>query len=103
MLHKNKAIPEVGTSYQQMRKQYDPKLDDNQLRKLLIGKQFLTNQGVHVSTRFRHSRNRLLNKHTKYDNQHESSSSAGDTNPARSMKKSSSTLLKAAAGKDKVR
>jgi len=70
VLHKNKAIPEVGTSYQQMRKQYDPKLDDNQLRKLLTGKQFLTNQGAHVSTRFRHSRNRLLNKSSKNDNQH---------------------------------
>lgn len=69
---------------------------------MLIGKQFLTNQSVHVSTRFRHSRNRLLHKSAKYENQNESSSSAGDANPVRSMKKSSSTLLKAGASKDKV-
>ena len=38
VLRKNKAIPEVGTSYQQMRKQHDPGLNVEQLEKLLMGK-----------------------------------------------------------------
>jgi hypothetical protein len=42
-LRKNKAIPEVGTSQQQLRKQYDDKLDENQIKKLLMGKKFFEN------------------------------------------------------------
>lgn len=37
----SKPFPEVGTTEQQMRKQYDEKLSDNQLKKLLMGKHIL--------------------------------------------------------------
>jgi hypothetical protein len=40
VLRKHNAIPEVGTTQQQMRKQYDEKLSENQLQKLM-GKQIL--------------------------------------------------------------
>lgn len=61
VLIKNKAIPEVGTTQQQMRKQYDEKLSENQIAKLLSNKHFICDTDL-SSNHFRHSRNRLHKK-----------------------------------------
>jgi hypothetical protein len=62
VLRKNKAIPEVGTTRQQMRKQYDAQLSDDQIQKLLRGNQIVQNHVGHSSCGFRQSRDRLRNK-----------------------------------------
>ena len=53
----------MGTSQQQLRKQYDDKLDENQIKKLLMGKKFFENQKINCSSRLRHPRNTLIKKY----------------------------------------
>lgn len=72
VLRKNKAIPEVGTTQQQMRKQYDEKLSENQLQRLLSNNTFNWNLDQLMSKRFRHSRQRLLKKNKSINNQNDS-------------------------------
>lgn len=73
VLRKNKAIPEVGTTEQQMRKQYDEKLSENQLQKLLSNKPFNWNLDQLMSKRFRHSTRRLLKKNKSIKDSNENS------------------------------
>ena len=63
VLRNHKAIPEAGTTEQQLRKHYDERVSEQQIQKLLNGPiNTELNGGLKAFGGFKHSRNRLLNK-----------------------------------------